>query len=74
MATDLGTRIREARRGAGFDSAQSLASELGLGYRTVQRWEAGTSAPSIAKLREVAVATRQPLAFFLNGDGEKEAA
>jgi transcriptional regulator with XRE-family HTH domain len=63
--TALGTLIRKARREAGYKNAESLAVELGVGVRTVQRWEAGESQPSIAKLWKIATLTGKPLSFFL---------
>lgn len=69
MATDLGNRIRDARRAAGFDNAESLAVALGVGYRTVQRWESGRNAPSVQRLNLIAQATGKPLSFFFAADG-----
>lgn len=63
--THLGTLIREARRDAGYKNAESLAVELGVGVRTVQRWEAGDSDPSIKRLWQIAALTKKPLAYFL---------
>ena len=73
MADTLGTRIRKARRKAGFSNAESLAVALDVGHRTIQRWETDDSEPSLAKLRQIAAVTRQPLGFFLNGDTEQAA-
>ena len=55
-----------ARKQAGFTNAEQIAVELGVGVRTVQRWETGQSEPSVAKLRELAALTGKPLAYFLN--------
>jgi transcriptional regulator with XRE-family HTH domain len=63
----LGSRIREARRDAGYSNAESLAVALGVGVRTMQRWEQGASEPSIEKLIEISQLTGKPVGFFLNG-------
>ena len=68
---DLGTRIRQARHEAGFRNAEGLAVKLGVGIRTVQRWEAGTGEPSISRLREIAAITGKPLSYFLSTNGNE---
>lgn len=52
----LGLRIRKARRDAGFTSAEGLARELGVSWRTVQRWETGRTKPDLDRLHEIAAA------------------
>ena len=69
--TTLGSRIRTARRAAGFKNAEALAVALGVGYRTIQRWETDRGEPSIARLREIAALTGESLAYFI---GEEAAA
>ncbi len=69
--TTLGRRIRDARRRAGFKNAEEFAVALGVGYRTIQRWETDVSEPSIARLREIAALTGEHLAYFI---GEEQAA
>lgn len=64
----LGQRIRQARKAAGFRNIEQLAVALGVGARTVQRWEAGDTEPSLASLRRIAALTAHPLAFFLARD------
>lgn len=61
----LGARIRQARRDAGFTNVETLAVRLGVGQRTVQRWEADQAEPTLARLREVAALTGKPLGYFL---------
>jgi transcriptional regulator with XRE-family HTH domain len=71
LTVALGARIREARRAAGYRNIETLAVELGVGHRTVQRWETDVSEPSIRRLREIAALTGRPLSFFLaTADGE----
>jgi transcriptional regulator with XRE-family HTH domain len=67
--TTLGARIRLARLEAGFRNSESLAVRLGVGQRTIQRWETDKSEPSIGRLREIAALTGKTLAYFLAADG-----
>ena len=68
----LGSRIRQARKDAGYRNTESFAVRLGVGQRTVQRWETGASEPSISRLREIAALTGRSLAYFISGDTEPE--
>lgn len=61
----LGERIQEARREAGYRNVETVAVELGVSFRTFQRWEQGASEPSIAQVRQIAALTKKPLAFFI---------
>lgn len=72
--TTLGTLIREARKAAGYKNAETLAVRLGVGQRTVQRWETDKSEPSISRLREIAELTGRSLAYFITGRDEQDAA
>ena len=65
LVTTLGGRIREARRAAGYTNVEQLAVVLGVGQRTVQRWETDRSEPSISRLRKIAAETGKPLSYFL---------
>lgn len=67
--TKLGTRIRQARKDAGFRNAETLAVAMGVSHRTVQRWEANEGEPSIARMREIAVLTGKPLEYFFSSNG-----
>lgn len=64
----LGSKIRQARREAGFKNSETLAVQLGVGARTMQRWEQGAGQPSIERLIQIAEATAKPLAFFFATD------
>ena len=66
----LGDRIKEARLAAGL-RREDVAVALGVGFSTAQRWETGRTAPTIARLREVAALTGQPLSFFLDIEPER---
>lgn len=61
----LGQQIRKARRKAGYRNCELLAVELGVGARTVQRWETGQSEPSLRQVQRIAVLTSEPLSYFL---------
>lgn len=67
--TTLGGRIQKARKDAGFTNVERLAVEMGVGQRTVQRWETGKSDPSVRQLVEIAKLTNHPLAYFFE-DGK----
>lgn len=73
MASDLGAQIRKAREDAGF-RREEMAVNLGVGLRTIQRWETGETAPSIKRLSLIATATRKPLEFFLRSSTNGKAA
>jgi transcriptional regulator with XRE-family HTH domain len=61
----LGDRIREARRAAGYTNVEQLAVALGVGQRTVQRWETDKSDPSVRRVVDIARLTGRPLSFFI---------
>lgn len=68
LSTTLGSRIRTARRGAGYKNVESIAVLMGVGQRTFQRWETDKSEPSISRLREIAALTGRPLAYFITAN------
>ena len=61
----LGSRIKQARKEAGFKNAEQFAVSLDVGFSTVQRWEQGKTTPSIRRLIEIAAVTGLPLSYFL---------
>jgi transcriptional regulator with XRE-family HTH domain len=61
---DLGARIREARKSAGYKNVEQLSVQLNVAMATLSRWERGKSEPSVARLREIAVLTGKPLSYF----------
>ena len=65
MPSQLGNRIKEARRAAGFNNPESLAAALGVSVATVNRYEQGRIEPSLARLADISRLTKQPLGFFL---------
>lgn len=64
MTVTLGQRIREARKGVHL-SADELAFATGMTVRTIMRYEAGDTTPTVGKLRLIAATTRKPLAYFM---------
>jgi transcriptional regulator with XRE-family HTH domain len=70
----LGDRIRSARKAAGYRNAESLAVALGVGQRTVQRWETGESEPSVRRVNQIAVLTGRPLVYFVGAEPEEAVA
>ena len=68
VSTTLGTRIREARRSAGYKNVESIAVLMDVGQRTFQRWETDKSEPSITRLREIAALTDKSLAYFITAN------
>jgi transcriptional regulator with XRE-family HTH domain len=67
LEQELGQRIKEARREAGFKNAEQLAVHLDVGFSTIQRWEQGKTVPSVRRIRQIAAATGKPMAHFLAG-------
>lgn len=73
MPSPRGTRIRDARRKAGFKNAESFAVALGVGVRTVQRWEQnGTD--NYTRLAQIAELTETPVAELTAEPMETEVA
>lgn len=64
----LGARIRAARLEAGYRNSESLAVKLGVGQRTVQRWETDKAEPTLTRLREIAALTGKTLGYFLSSE------
>jgi transcriptional regulator with XRE-family HTH domain len=63
----VGARIKQARYEAGY-TVEKLARELGVGLRTVNRWQTGESLPRYEQLAELAVVLRKPVSYFLEGE------
>lgn len=54
MSMPLHVRLRAAREAKGYTVA-GLAEALGVHRRTLERWEAGTTTPTRAQLRVLAL-------------------
>lgn len=61
----LGGLLREARLEADY-SISRLARELEVDSRTVARWQADQSVPSITRLGEIARVLKKPMSFFFD--------
>jgi transcriptional regulator with XRE-family HTH domain len=69
QARDMGERIGQARREAGFRTAQNFADALDVSVWTVRSWESGKSQPRYDMLITLSELTGRPKAWFL-GEGE----
>jgi transcriptional regulator with XRE-family HTH domain len=65
---DLGARIREARKSAGYRNVEQLSVRLNVASATLSRWERGKSEPTISRLREIAALTGRPLSYFFGNE------
>jgi transcriptional regulator with XRE-family HTH domain len=65
--TSLGERIKAARNEASLSTAK-LARELDVDTRTVARWQADDSTPSVVRLMQIAEVLGKPASFFLDGE------
>jgi transcriptional regulator with XRE-family HTH domain len=63
----LGSKIRLARKEAGFNNVETLAVELGVSQRTVQRWETDQFEPTLTMLIRISRVTGKPMSFFFSG-------
>jgi transcriptional regulator with XRE-family HTH domain len=68
----IGTRIREARKRAGFQSAGALATALGVAKTQVYRWERGEFTPGAQRLAEIASAVKVSLEWLVTGRGPRK--
>lgn len=74
MGTGLqisGSRIREARLGAGLTQGQ-LARTIETSERNVIRWENEQNQPRVESVAAIAKATGRDLDFFLTGSSESD--
>ena len=67
----VGSRIRMRRRVMGL-SQDDLASQLGLTFQQVQKYERGTNRVSASKLFGIAVVLQAPVSYFFDGLSEPE--
>lgn len=68
-AQQMGERIGQARREAGFRTAQDFSEVLDVSVWTVRSWESGKSQPRYHMLNTISKLTGRPQAWFL-GEGE----
>ncbi|MDP3749288.1 MAG: helix-turn-helix transcriptional regulator [Phenylobacterium sp.] len=62
----LGLRVRARRKEAGL-SLEALATDLGIAYQQVQKYETGANRISASTLYEIARALRTPVTYFYAG-------
>ena len=67
-AEEMGDRISQARREAGFRTAQDFSDALTVSVWTVRSWESGKSQPRYDMLGTISELTARPKAWFL-GEG-----
>ena len=69
--TDLhvGKRLRRRRRLLGM-TQQELASQVGVRFQQIQKYECGANRISAARLWELAEALQTPVSYFYDGAGE----
>jgi len=67
-ARAMGNRIGQARREAGYRTAQDFADALDVSVWTVRSWESGKSQPRYDMLGTISKLTSRPQAWFL-GEG-----
>ena len=66
-----GSRIKEARLGAGMSQAQ-LARSIQTTERNIVRWENDQNQPRVSSIVAIAQATGHDVDFFLTGSSEAE--
>lgn len=64
IARTMGTRIAQARRKAGFRTAQAFAEALGVSVWTVRSWESGKSQPRYDMLETISALTGHTCGWF----------
>jgi transcriptional regulator with XRE-family HTH domain len=65
--TNIGTRIREARRARGLSQKQ-LAQQLSITVRTLRAYEQNTRTPDDKTLHRIADVLDFPTDYFLRGE------
>ena len=73
MATDidlhLGRRLRRRRRLLGL-TQQQLATQVGIRFQQIQKYECGANRISAARLWQLAEALESPVSYFYDGLSE----
>lgn len=68
-AQAMGERISQARREAGYRTAQDFCEALDVSVWTVRSWESGKSQPRYDMLDTISKVTSRPKAWFLGETG-----
>jgi len=69
IKTQIGTRIREARRARGISQRQ-LARQISISVRTLRAYERNTRTPDDKTLHRIADVLEFPAHYFLRGEPE----
>src|ERR1700750_1560335 len=64
---EIGKRIRAQRLSRGM-SQEDLADRLGVTFQQLQKYEKGANRVSAARLREIAIALKLPIAVLYGAD------
>jgi transcriptional regulator with XRE-family HTH domain len=64
---EIGKRIRAQRLSRGM-SQEDLAARLGVTFQQLQKYEKGANRVSAARLREIAIALKLPIAMLYGND------
>ena len=70
VLNELAIRIRTARQEARL-SQSALGQSIGVSDKSVSSYEQGRSTPPFAKLKKIAISTRQPLSYFTQEDNDE---
>ncbi|MGC9319720.1 MAG: helix-turn-helix domain-containing protein [Armatimonadota bacterium] len=69
IAREMGQRIAQARREAGYRTAQDFSEDLDVSVWTVRSWESGKSSPRYDMLHTLSELTGRSKAWFLGEGG-----
>lgn len=72
IAEAMGKRIAQARREAGFRTAQDFADALDVSVWTVRSWESGKSQPRYDMLETISVLTGRTRGWFLGEESLRD--
>ncbi len=72
MARAMGARIAQARREAGYRTAQDFADALAISVWTVRSWESGKSQPRYHMLDTISRLTEHSKAWFLGEETARD--
>ena len=61
-------RLRAARNETGM-TQRDFADKLGIGLRTLRRFESGRSVPKLLDLKRICQVTGKPFDYFLSSEG-----
>jgi transcriptional regulator with XRE-family HTH domain len=65
----VGFRVRQRRKQEGM-SQDTLATQLGLTFQQIQKYERGTNRISASKLHDISIALKVSIEYFFAGYGD----